>query len=202
MLNKKPGPPDRGGRHAEAIVLGHVGLYVRDLARMRDFYTRVLGLEVTDESAERRMVFLSSRPAEEHHEVLLIERRDDVGGAPRPSLLQQVAFNVDSLAELRRFKQTFEDEASRSPRRSPTGTRRASISRTPRATSSRRTTPSRRRGRSLSPLPSTSTGTTRRSSAKSRGQAGGITAVLTIPTLSSGSGAEGANGSTDALYLF
>ena len=91
--------------------LGHVGLYVRDLARMRDFYTRVLGLEVTDESAERRMVFLSSRPAEEHHEVLLIERREDAGGTEaRPSLLQQVAFHVESLDELRRFKRTFEDE--------------------------------------------------------------------------------------------
>ena len=91
--------------------LGHVGLYVRDLPRMRDFYARVLGLEVTDESVERRMVFLSSRPDEEHHEVLLIERRgdDDAPGA-RPPLLQQVAFHVESLDELRRFKRTFEHE--------------------------------------------------------------------------------------------
>ena len=88
--------------------LGHVGLYVRDLGRMRDFYTRVLGLEVTDESAERRMVFLSSRPDEEHHEVLLIERRGDAG-SPGTSL-QQVAFHVESLDELRLFKRTFEDE--------------------------------------------------------------------------------------------
>ena len=110
MLNKKPGPPDEEAAMPKLSSLGHVGLYVRDLPRMRDFYTRVLGLEVTDESAERRMVFLSSRSAEEHHEVLLIERREDSGGPPRPSLLQQVAFNVDSLAELRRFKRTFEDE--------------------------------------------------------------------------------------------
>ena len=110
MLDKKPaGPPDEEAAMPKLSSLGHVGLYVRDLPRMRDFYTRVLGLEVTDESAERRMLFLSSRPAEEHHEVLLIERPED-GGAPRPSLLQQVAFNVESLDELRRFKRTFEDE--------------------------------------------------------------------------------------------
>ncbi len=102
MLNKEAAMPKLSS-------LGHVGLYVRDLGRMRDFYTRVLGLQVTDESAERRMVFLSSRPDEEHHEVLLIERRDDAGG-PGPSLLQQVAFHVESLDELRGFKRTFEDE--------------------------------------------------------------------------------------------
>src|SRR5215216_2377336 len=48
--------------------LGHTGLWVEDLDKMKDFYTRVLGLTVTDEDAEAGMVFLSSRPDIEHHE--------------------------------------------------------------------------------------------------------------------------------------
>jgi len=33
--------------------LGHVGIICDDFLNMRDFYTRVLGLTVTDESPER-----------------------------------------------------------------------------------------------------------------------------------------------------
>jgi catechol 2,3-dioxygenase-like lactoylglutathione lyase family enzyme len=44
--------------------LGHTGFWVDDLEKMRDFYSRVLGLTVTDEDEERRIVFFSSRPAE------------------------------------------------------------------------------------------------------------------------------------------
>ncbi|SVB30011.1 uncharacterized protein METZ01_LOCUS182865, partial [marine metagenome] len=29
--------------------LGHVGIYTNDLLKMRDFYSRVMGLAVTDE---------------------------------------------------------------------------------------------------------------------------------------------------------
>ena len=29
--------------------LGHVGIYTHDLFKMRDFYSRVMGLEITDE---------------------------------------------------------------------------------------------------------------------------------------------------------
>ena len=34
------------------IGLGHTGLWVNDLAKMRDFYERVIGLTVTDEDDE------------------------------------------------------------------------------------------------------------------------------------------------------
>ena len=43
----------------------------QDLSRMKDFYTRVLGLQVTDEDEAEGMVFLSSRPEAEHHELVL-----------------------------------------------------------------------------------------------------------------------------------
>ena len=32
--------------------LGHVGIYTHDLSKMRDFYSRVMGLEITDEEIE------------------------------------------------------------------------------------------------------------------------------------------------------
>ena len=37
--------------------IGHVGLYCRDLAKMVDFYTRVLGFKVSDVN-EKGMTFL------------------------------------------------------------------------------------------------------------------------------------------------
>ena len=39
--------------------LGHVGIVCDDFLNMRDFYTRVMGLTVTDESPERSSCFLS-----------------------------------------------------------------------------------------------------------------------------------------------
>ena len=84
--------------------LGHVGLYVNDYPRMLDFYTRVLGLTVTDKHPAG--VFLSSRPEAEHHEVVLMEGRDDSQG----KLLQQLSFHVESVDEVRRFYQVFKDE--------------------------------------------------------------------------------------------
>jgi catechol 2,3-dioxygenase-like lactoylglutathione lyase family enzyme len=86
--------------------LGHVGLFVSDLPKMRDFYTRVLGMTVTDESAERQMCFLSARPGEEHHEMFLTVGRD----AEDVKVVQQVSFHVDSLEELREFHHTFKAE--------------------------------------------------------------------------------------------
>ena len=41
--------------------LGHVGIYAEDLMKMRDFYSRVLGLEISDAvSVERGMNFFTA----------------------------------------------------------------------------------------------------------------------------------------------
>jgi catechol 2,3-dioxygenase-like lactoylglutathione lyase family enzyme len=48
--------------------LGHVGLYCRDLERMIDFYTRVLGFQVSDAN-ERGHTFLRFGP--DHHSLVL-----------------------------------------------------------------------------------------------------------------------------------
>ncbi len=79
---------------AKVTGLGHVGLYVRDLPRMVDFYTNVLGMTVTDRGGER-VVFLSAQPAQEHHELALAysdDQKTDAG---------QVSFHAASLQDLK-----------------------------------------------------------------------------------------------------
>lgn len=89
------------------VELGHTGLWVDDLATMRDFYTRVLGLTVTDEDPELGMVFLSARPEAEHHEMVLAVGRTAPAGTRQS---HQISWRVDSLASLVAFKQRFDAE--------------------------------------------------------------------------------------------
>jgi len=80
--------------------LSHVGLFVRDLQKSKDFYSRVLGLTVTDE--DDRFVFLSSKPDTEHHEVALLAGRE---APPATAIVQQISFRCPSLADLREYYQ-------------------------------------------------------------------------------------------------
>ncbi|MFC9974214.1 VOC family protein [Spirillospora sp. NPDC127200] len=87
--------------------LGHTGLWVFDLPRMRDFYERVLGLTVTDEDEGHGIVFFSSRPAEEHHEFVLQTGRTAEPGAKQQ---HQISWRVESLEDLRAYHRRFEAE--------------------------------------------------------------------------------------------
>jgi catechol 2,3-dioxygenase-like lactoylglutathione lyase family enzyme len=98
------GEPEEAPRIVE---LGHTGLWVHDLDRMRDFYSRVLGLTVTDEDAEVGIVFLSSRPDVEHHELVLAVGRTAPLGTRQT---HQISWRVDSLESLRAFKRRFDAE--------------------------------------------------------------------------------------------
>jgi catechol-2,3-dioxygenase len=62
--------------------LGHVGFDCNDLMTMRDFYTRVMGLTITDEDLQRGICFLSANPAAEHHELALVQAKDPSQNAP------------------------------------------------------------------------------------------------------------------------
>ena len=42
--------------------LSHVGLYVNDVEKMRQFYTKVLGFVVSDAAEDGRITFLSRNP--------------------------------------------------------------------------------------------------------------------------------------------
>ena len=75
--------------------LGHVGLFVTDVEKMAEFYSGFLGMTITDR--DERRIFLSTRPQEEHHELLLARNAD------RHTDPQQLSFVVDSLADLRTF---------------------------------------------------------------------------------------------------
>jgi 2-polyprenyl-6-methoxyphenol hydroxylase-like FAD-dependent oxidoreductase/catechol 2,3-dioxygenase-like lactoylglutathione lyase family enzyme len=91
---------DRNGRGSTTGVskvtgLGHFGLYVRDVEKMREFYSDFLGMTVTDRDDKR--VFLSARPDLEHHEILLAYHES------KHTDPQQLSFVVDSLADLRNF---------------------------------------------------------------------------------------------------
>jgi catechol 2,3-dioxygenase-like lactoylglutathione lyase family enzyme len=80
--------------------LGHVGIYCSDLAGQADFYSRVLGLTITDRDDQRGLVFLSAQPDEEDHELLLAAGRN-VGRDAH--VIQQVSFRCASLGDVRGF---------------------------------------------------------------------------------------------------
>lgn len=85
----------------------HFGFYVKDLARMRDFYTRILGFQVTDEGVARGrpIVFLSRNP-NEHHQIVLVEGRDD----DENLVINQISLRAGSLDDLRDVKAAVEGE--------------------------------------------------------------------------------------------
>jgi catechol 2,3-dioxygenase-like lactoylglutathione lyase family enzyme len=87
--------------------LGHTGFWVDDLATMRDFYTRLLGLTVTDEDEEMGIVFFSARPDLEHHEFVLQRGRT---APPGSKLTHQVSWRVDSIETILEFHRRFRAE--------------------------------------------------------------------------------------------
>jgi catechol 2,3-dioxygenase-like lactoylglutathione lyase family enzyme len=96
--------------------LGHVGIICDDFMKMRDFYTRVIGLTVTDEDPERGSCFLSADPEHEHHELNLGQSRgpDHPDGArPKTQGLGQMSFIVPSLDDLRTLHHRFQAEGTR-----------------------------------------------------------------------------------------
>jgi catechol-2,3-dioxygenase len=90
--------------------LGHTGLWVHDLAVMRDFYSRVLGLTVTDQDEAHGIVFLSSQPDREHHEFVLQRGRTAPEGV---KLTHQISWRIDSLETLLAFHRRFQAEGVR-----------------------------------------------------------------------------------------
>ena len=81
----------------------HAVMYVRDLDEMLDFYTSVLGFEITDRGPIGRqegapeIVFLSQVETD-HHQLAFLPVRQ--GDAP-PNPVNHMAFRTDSLADVR-----------------------------------------------------------------------------------------------------
>ena len=92
------------------VELGHAGLWVEDLDQMRAFYTEVLDLAVTDQDDDIGMVFLSSRPEVEHHELVLARGRT---GEREARILNQISWRLDSLESLLAYRERFTEQGVR-----------------------------------------------------------------------------------------
>ena len=82
--------------------LSHVGVFVKDLDTMTQFYCDTLGLTESHRNGDR-MVFLSADVQKEDHEVVLVRGRD--GDA---KIIQQLSFRVGTIEDVKAFYQTFQ----------------------------------------------------------------------------------------------
>ena len=83
--------------------LSHVGVFVKDLKQMTEFYCDTLGLTESHRNGDRS-VFLTADIEKEDHEVVLVNGRD--GDA---KIIQQLSFRVKDVEDVRGFYQTFKD---------------------------------------------------------------------------------------------
>ncbi len=103
---------------APNLMFSHMGLSVKNMPKMEDFYTRVLGFTVTDrgEAGGMQLVFLSRSP-DDHHQIVLASGRPDQLPANTanqqfgPSI-NQISFKMASLEDLRDIHGRFEVEGT------------------------------------------------------------------------------------------
>lgn len=81
--------------------LGHVGIFAQDFEKMRDFYSKTIGLTITDETPAA--AFMSANPEEEHHELLVAKATD----ASERTNVQQLSFSCQNLGDIIGFYQKF-----------------------------------------------------------------------------------------------
>ena len=82
--------------------LCHIGLYAFDLDKLVDFYSRVIGLVVTDRGHSSRgfdIAFLSRNPLEHHQLAIATGRPKDAVH----STVNQISFRVQGLEELKQY---------------------------------------------------------------------------------------------------
>src|ERR1043166_2605261 len=95
-----------------AFSFSHMGMFVADLARMRDFYTRVLGFTVTDDGEMQtprgkvQFVFLSRNPKEHHLIVLATGKPEQLSFNP----INQISFRMAQFSGLREMYRRVVDE--------------------------------------------------------------------------------------------
>jgi catechol 2,3-dioxygenase-like lactoylglutathione lyase family enzyme len=79
--------------------ISHIGIFVTDIVKMRDFYTRLLGFKVMDSGEMKNgqhLTFLSKDP-KDHHQIVLVSGR----AKGTPSTINQLTFRVASIKEVR-----------------------------------------------------------------------------------------------------
>jgi catechol 2,3-dioxygenase-like lactoylglutathione lyase family enzyme len=92
-----------------ALSFSHVGLFVHDLERMADFYTRLLGFAVSDRGqlGKTSLVFLTRDPREHHQIVLASGRPEELAF----NAINQISFRMDDFAGLREMYRAVAAEA-------------------------------------------------------------------------------------------
>ena len=95
-----------------ALSFSHFGFFVRDLERMVDFYTRLLGFAVSDRGeldtprGPLKLAFLTRDPREHHQIVLASGRPDDLAF----NTINQISFRMESFAGLREMHRAIQSE--------------------------------------------------------------------------------------------
>jgi catechol 2,3-dioxygenase len=111
------------------VALSHLGISVYDFDRMVDFYTRVMGMIISDTDvlpfAPIKIAFLTSNP-DDHHQLVIVGGRkpediptDPPHGGSIGSQLFQLSFRLPDLATMRTMKRRRRaavDGATRHPR--------------------------------------------------------------------------------------
>jgi catechol 2,3-dioxygenase len=103
------------------VSLSHLGISVYDFDKMVDFYTRVMGLIISDAAPlpfapDVRIAFLTSDPTDHHQLVIVAGRKaediptDPPFGGSMGSQLFQVSFRLADLATMRTMQRRIADE--------------------------------------------------------------------------------------------
>jgi catechol 2,3-dioxygenase-like lactoylglutathione lyase family enzyme len=82
------------------LTFSHVGVFVTDLPKMVDFYTRVIGLVISDRAVRKdggEIAFMTLDPREHHQVVFASGRPADLDY----NMIQQLSFRAESLTALR-----------------------------------------------------------------------------------------------------
>ena len=89
-----------------SLTLSHVGIFVTDIQRMVDFYTRFLGFVVSDRGPrpDGEIVFMTRDP-DEHHQIVFA----NVPSEKARTVVQQLSFKVESLATLKGYHRRLAD---------------------------------------------------------------------------------------------
>lgn len=87
--------------------LSHAGVYARDVSKMVDFYTQILGLVVSDRGTSSRgaeLAFLTAAPGH-HHQLVIASGRAPQG----TSTVNQLSFKVADLDQLKTVHRRVRD---------------------------------------------------------------------------------------------
>ena len=82
------------------LSFSHMGVFVTDINKMVDFYTRVLGLVISDRDVRKdgtEIAFMTLDPREHHQVVFATGRPADL----TYNMIQQLSFRAPSLSALR-----------------------------------------------------------------------------------------------------